>query len=103
MDPETRIVQAMYNYDSFDVNMQDIIRTMDAVYGTKSNPYVSILDGRLLWYFYPRENEVIPKPLGFEPTCRVPGPKDISEKPLLIGSTNHNKINWTLKEFKEDL
>lgn len=95
-----RILDAMMNYKSFDYCMQDVIRTMDAVCETESDPYVSVLDGRLLWYFYPRENEVIPKPLGFKPTCKIPDPKDISEKPILIGSSNKEKINWVLGKTK---
>ena len=69
----------------------------------KPNLILMCLDGQVLWYFYPKAKEIIPKPLGFEPTCGITPPKYVSEKPILVGSSYHHKINWTLKEFKEDL
>ena len=98
-----RILDAMMNYKSFDYCMQDLMALIDAITEVKSDTYVSVLDGRLLWYFYPKSNELIPKPIGFKPSCRISEPKDISEKPILIGSSNKEKINWVLGKLKEEL
>ena len=103
MNPKTLICKAMGKCASFDCSMMAVIQTMDDVCETESDPYISVLDGQVLWYFYPRAKEIIPKPLGFEPTCRISLPKYASEKPILIGSSYHNKINWALKELKEVL